>query len=200
MRAISEDVLRYASRHGTGVESDVIKVTYSFTFCDRIPSPASFVESQSLGGDVSTPKELLEGVQAMEQGVLGTRSMGLGDVGLEVLSNLEGMARTKNTVSREETGAEQLKGVRGGRRAQTASYRKSKELGRGKGANEVGDLPNEASASPPRKRLARSWPYVRAKLMQLNDQRPTQLRRVRKKPPNKANKKEAINLHLSHLK
>ncbi|KAK9104867.1 hypothetical protein Scep_021711 [Stephania cephalantha] len=62
--------------------------------------------------------------------------------------NLARMARTKNTVSPEETRAEQLKGVRGGRRAQTNSYRKSKELGRGKGANEVGDLPNEASASP----------------------------------------------------
>ncbi|KAK9118274.1 hypothetical protein Scep_016367 [Stephania cephalantha] len=59
-----------------------------------------------------------------------------------------GMARTKNTVSREETGAEQLKGVRGGRRAQTTSNGKSNELGRGKRANEVGDLPNEASASP----------------------------------------------------
>ncbi|KAK9147888.1 hypothetical protein Scep_006645 [Stephania cephalantha] len=61
---------------------------------------------------------------------------------------LHRLARIKNTVDREETRAGQLKGVRGGRRAQTASYRKSKELGRGKGANEVGDLPNEASASP----------------------------------------------------
>ncbi|KAK9097898.1 hypothetical protein Syun_024943 [Stephania yunnanensis] len=58
------------------------------------------------------------------------------------------MARTKNTVSREETRAEQLKGVRGGCRAQTTSYRKSKELKQGKGANEIGDLPNETSASP----------------------------------------------------
>ncbi|KAK9082612.1 hypothetical protein Scep_029083 [Stephania cephalantha] len=54
-------------------------------------------------------------------------------LGLEVLSNLEGMTHTKNTFSGEETGAEELKGVQGARRAQTTSYRKSKELGRGLG-------------------------------------------------------------------
>ncbi|KAK9121951.1 hypothetical protein Syun_019568 [Stephania yunnanensis] len=69
-------------------------------------------------------------------------------LGLKVLSNLEGVARTMNTFSWEETRAGQLKGVHGGRRTQSASYRKLKELGRGNRANEVGDLPNEASASP----------------------------------------------------
>ncbi|KAK9119003.1 hypothetical protein Scep_017096 [Stephania cephalantha] len=69
-------------------------------------------------------------------------------LGLKIFSKLEGMARTKNTVSREEIGAQELKGMRGARRAQTALYRKSKELERGKSANKVGDLPNEASAAP----------------------------------------------------
>ncbi|KAK9083865.1 hypothetical protein Scep_030336 [Stephania cephalantha] len=50
---------------------------------------------------------------------------------------VRGMTRTKNTVSQKETGTQELKGARGARRAQTTSYRKSKELGRGKGANEL---------------------------------------------------------------
>ncbi|KAK9132878.1 hypothetical protein Scep_012406 [Stephania cephalantha] len=59
----------------------------------------------------------------------------------------EGMARTHNTVSREEIGAQEMKGARAGRRAQSASYRKSKELRRAK-ASVAGDFPNEASTAP----------------------------------------------------
>ncbi|KAK9094720.1 hypothetical protein Scep_026189 [Stephania cephalantha] len=49
-------------------------------------------------------------------------------VDVEVFIVAEGMARTKNTISREETGVEQLKGVRGGRIRITTSEAAGKEL------------------------------------------------------------------------
>ncbi|KAK9118029.1 hypothetical protein Scep_016122 [Stephania cephalantha] len=96
--------------------------------------------------------------------------------------------------------AEQLKGVRGGRRAQTASYRKSKELRRGKGANEVGDLPNEASASPASEAAVKELAIRTSQVNAAQRPKTDSIEESNEEGTQKANKKEAINLHLSHLK
>ncbi|KAK9123427.1 hypothetical protein Sjap_013029 [Stephania japonica] len=57
-----------------------------------------------------------------------------------------GITHTKKIVSWEEAGAQQLKGARGGRRAQTVFYKELKELGQFTGDREL-DLHDEASAT-----------------------------------------------------
>ncbi|KAK9163361.1 hypothetical protein Syun_004263 [Stephania yunnanensis] len=68
-------------------------------------------------------------------------------LGVEIFSNLERMARTKNTVMGEEIEAQESKGARGARKSQIASQKNMEEFGSDERANEVGDLHNEAFAA-----------------------------------------------------
>ncbi|KAK9121730.1 hypothetical protein Syun_019347 [Stephania yunnanensis] len=66
----------------------------------------------------------------MPEGLVTLTELGAGKVGTYELCSIK---IVDNTVSQEETSAQELKGARDARKAQTASYRKSKESRQGKG-------------------------------------------------------------------